>query len=174
MTSRLLKEAELFFTDTLRRLNLVSSKGSSYSNLKDSDEDVYRRSSGVLKNTSNVRSLLFIVLWIEISFLHSCLPLGGLAFVWQQHERNVAVYTIFTLRLQTSAKTRKQCKTHSSTLCLCWHALSLAHRPAGMDDDDELSLLWCIWQRQLHLSISTAEGSTGQSPCIDHVHHFGF
>lgn len=33
MTSRLLNEEELFFTDTLRRLNLISSLGRSYSNL---------------------------------------------------------------------------------------------------------------------------------------------
>lgn len=46
MTSRLLNEAELFFTVTLRRLNLSSSRGRSYSNLTGGAKDGEKWESG--------------------------------------------------------------------------------------------------------------------------------
>lgn len=41
--------------------------------------------------------LPFIVLGVEVFFLHGGLSLGGFGFVWQQHERDIAVYSILTL-----------------------------------------------------------------------------
>lgn len=42
-------------------------------------------------------SLPFFELWVDVFFLHGRLFLGGLTFVWQQHERDVAVDAILTL-----------------------------------------------------------------------------
>lgn len=44
----------------------------------------------------------FIKFWVEVSLLHSCFFLSGLAFIWQQHEGDIAVHTILMLRQQTS------------------------------------------------------------------------
>lgn len=41
--------------------------------------------------------LPFIVLGVEVFFLHGGLSLGGFAFIWQKHERDVAVDSILTL-----------------------------------------------------------------------------
>lgn len=62
---------------------------------------------------NTVSSSPLIVFWVEVSFLHCRLPLGGLTFVWQQHEGNIAVHTILTLRQQTSVhRTRKHIFNH--------------------------------------------------------------
>lgn len=46
--------------------------------------------------------LPLVVLWVEVPFLHCCFLFGGLTFVRQQHEGDIAVHTILTLRCQTS------------------------------------------------------------------------
>lgn len=51
----------------------------------------------------------------------------------------------------------------------------LFHTPAGVNDDNELSLLRGVWKRQLHLPVSRTapRSSTGQSPCTNQIRHFG-
>lgn len=49
----------------------------------------------------------FIKFWVEVSLLHSCFFLSGLAFIWQQHEGDIAVHTILMLRQQTSVWIKK-------------------------------------------------------------------
>lgn len=49
-----------------------------------------------------------IVLRVLVSLLHCRFLFGGLGFVWQQHEGDVAVHCIFTLGQQTSVHQKMQ------------------------------------------------------------------
>lgn len=103
MTSRPLNEAELFFTETLRHLNLNSSACRSYSNLKKETRHGHSNKQAPIKRIHILPSgeLPLIELWVELFLLHCRLLFGGLVLVWQQQEGDVAVYAVFTLRHQT-------------------------------------------------------------------------
>lgn len=45
-----------------------------------------------------------VVLGVVVSLLHCRFLLGGLVFVWQQQEGDVAVHAVFALGQQTSAQ----------------------------------------------------------------------
>lgn len=118
ITSGLLNEAELFFTDTLSRLNLNSSAGRVYSNLSGWMEImliIITIDSRLWATITGVSDVPLIKLRTEVPFLHGRLLLGCFALVWQQHERDVAVDAIFALRQQTSVQQKQEASVCSHT-----------------------------------------------------------
>lgn len=186
MTSRPLNEAELFFAVTLRRLNLSSSRGRSYSNLTGGAKD---------KKKWNSRSLNCTEIWSQPRWTPTslCTQGSGLAsslpfsFWW----------TCFCL---AAAWARRSCPLHlcfgAADLCTqdnasrnlenepwFWNSIKTtasckgwrwANTPAGVDDDHQLSHLRRVGQRQLHLTVAGSPngGSAGQSPRADQIQHF--
>lgn len=99
MTSRLLNEAELFFTATLRRLNLSSSRGRAYPNLTGGAEGGGKwdsRSHRCRQRWRQPRSPL-VVLRVMVPLLHCRFLFGGLVFVRQQQEGDIAFHAVFAL-----------------------------------------------------------------------------